>query len=406
MKMRLIICSSFILGFFCRVHAQNLRDPRFMARANEGFDDVFNMDYDKADRAFVSLEKEYPQHPQPPLYRASILWLKEMLRRQDLDLNRFISPAYFSKRTSQVMPAQERTDFYSKLQRSESLSNAILQKNSRDKDARYFLSTAYGLHSSFAMTIDHSLREAFSYGNKSYSLARQLTEEDASYYDAYLTAGIYNYVVGTLPWYMRWMIFIISSHGSRQDGIAYVKIASEKGQYMKDQAKLVSMVLYVREQRYAEGLELARELSRRFPRSYLFSINLAQILRFSGRKEEAVPLFLQIEKRVEAGEPNFDKLPLQSIRFSIGTELLFMGKLDLALERFQRCIDDPRNSVREKALSHLRLARILNWKGQRAAAIQECQRALSFPDFENSHDEAKKLLDELSRKKELSLPGR
>jgi len=39
-----------------------------MARANEGFDDVFNMDYDKADRVFASLEKDYPQHPQPPLY--------------------------------------------------------------------------------------------------------------------------------------------------------------------------------------------------------------------------------------------------------------------------------------------------------------------------------------------------
>jgi tetratricopeptide (TPR) repeat protein len=399
MKMRLILCATFILGFICSVQAQDLREPRFMARAQEGFIYFFNMDYDKADQTFALLEKDYPQHPQPPLYRASILWIKEMLRRQDMDLNRFISPAYFWKKTSHVMPARDRADFYNKLQRSEALSNAILQKNRRDKDARYFLSTAYGLHSSFAITIEHSLREAFSYGNKAYSIARQLTKEDRGYYDAYLTTGIYDYIVSNMPWYMRWMISIISSHGSKQDGIAGMKLASEKGQYVKDQAKLVSMVIYAREQHYSEALELARDLTRRFPRSYLFPINLAQILRFSGRKDEAVPVFLQIEKRVETGEPNFDKLPLQSIRFSIGTELLYMGKIDLAQERFRKCADDPRNSVREKALSHLRLARILNWKGQHVEAVQECQRTLTFPDFDNSHEEANQLLAELTRSK-------
>lgn len=396
MKLRLILYSIFILLISCNLNAQDLRDPRFTARAQQCFDDVFNMDYDKADRAFAVLEREYPQYPQPPLYRASIIWIKEMQRRQDLDLNRFMSPQYFTKKTSYVMPAQDRTEFYNKLQLSEALSNTILQKNRGDKDARYFLSTAYGLRSSFAITIEHRLREAFSYGNKAYSLARRLTDEDPGYYDAFLTTGIYDYIVGTMPWYMRWMISIISSHGSKQDGIEHVKLASEKGQYIKDQAELVAMVIYAREQRYPEALGLARDLTKRFARSYLFSINLAQILRFSGRKEEAIPVFLQIEKRAEAREPNFDKLPLQTLRFSIATELLYMGKLDLAQERFRKCIDDPRNSEREKALSHLRLARILNWKGQRAEAVQECRKALSFPNFDNSRQEANQLLKELS----------
>jgi tetratricopeptide (TPR) repeat protein len=397
MKARMSLFFFALLIFLPKLQAQSLRDARFMTRAEDGFQDIFNMDYDNADQSFASLERDYPQHPAPPMYRASIYWLKEMQRRQDLDLNRFITPTYFSARTDQVMPPQERAAFHRKLQQSESLSNSILRKSPRDKDARYFLLTSYGLRSSFAITVDHSLREAFSYGNKAYSAAKQLAAEDRDYYDAYLTAGIYEYIVGSIPWYMRWMVFVIGGHGSRQEGLAHLKLAADKGQYVKDQAQLVTMVLCVRERQYDQALGIARELTNRFPRSCLFPINLAQILRLDGRKDDAIPLFLQVEKKIEAGEPNFDKLPLPRFRFNLGIELLYMGKLDLAQERFRKCIDDPGNSEREKALSHLRLGQILDWRGKRAEAIEQCRLVLSLPDVDNSHDQAKKLLAKLTR---------
>lgn len=369
-----------------------------MTRAEAGFDEIFNMDYDQAERNFAALEKDYPQHPAPPLYRASIQWLKEMQRRQDLSLNRFLTATYFSSKTNEVMPPQERTEFFDEIQQSEALSRAILQKDRRDKDGRYFLATAYGLRASFAITIDHHLREAFNYGNKAYSYARQLTEEDPQYYDAYLTLGIYEYTVGSIPWYMRWMIYIVGARGSKQEGLDHIKLASEKGQYVKDQAKLVSMVLDAREHRYADGLALASNLSTRFPRSCLFPINLAQLLQLDGRKEESISLFLEIEKRIEKREPNFDKLPLPSYRFNLGTELLYMGKLDLAREHFKRSIDDPETPEREKALSHLHLGQILSWQGQTAEAAKECKVVLSLKDVDGSHDEARKLLNKINKR--------
>jgi tetratricopeptide (TPR) repeat protein len=390
---------AFILIVICpSLQAQDLRDPHFTARVESGFEDIFNMDYEKAEQTFTSVEQEYPQHPAPPLYLASIRWLKEMLRRQDLDMNRFIVPTYFSRKTGHIMPAAERTEFYKDLRRSESLSNAILKRNSRHPDALYFLSTAYGLRSSFAITIDHSLREAFSYGNKAYSVSKQITERDPKYYDAYLTLGLYEYIVGSIPWYMRWMIYVIGGRGNKQDGIAHLKLASEKGQYAKDQAQLVAMVVYVREQRYAEGMEIARNLEKRFPRSYLFPLNLAQILRFSGRKEESIAILLQVEKRCESKERNFDKLPIQTFRFNLATELLYMGRLDPAQERFRKCLVNSQLSEREKALSHLRLGQILEWKGQRTEAIKEWQLVLSLENFDNSHSDAQKLLAQIARK--------
>jgi hypothetical protein len=378
-----------------RLMGQELREPQFMEQAKPGFTDIFNLDYDKAQQVFVTLEKEYPQHPAPPLYLASIIWLKEMLRRQDLSLNRFIAASYFSKKTNEVMPPRERAAFLEDLQKSKALSDAILQKNPRDKDARYFVAMYYGLRASFAITIDHSLHDAFSNGNKAYSYSEQLIQEDPDYYDAYLTVGIYEYIVGSIPWYLKWLTFIIGAHGNKQEGLAHIGLAAEKGQYIKNEAKLVLMVLDVRDHQYAEALEIARYLHDRFPRSYLLALNVAQILRAEGNEDQAVAVLLDVEKQAEAGEPNYNELPLQTFRFNLGVELMNMDKLDLAQEQFQKSVEDPQTPDKQRALSHLRLGQILDRKGQSGQAEKECQAVLSLPDVDHSHDQAEQLLRKL-----------
>ena len=389
---------ALMLLFALQLPAQELREPRFMERAQAGFAHIYNLDYAEARQVFTSLEREYSRHPAPPLYLACILWLEEMLRRQDLTLNRFLYPSYFSGKTDQAMPPRERDAFFKNLQKSEALANAILKEIPQDKDGRYFLATSYGLRSSFAITIDHNLRSAFSNGVKAYSYTRKLTEDDPEYYDAYMTVGIYEYVVGSIPWYLKWMAFMVGARGSKQDGLKYLKLASEKGQYVRVEAQLVQMVLYVREHRYTEALEIARDLDRRYPRNFLFPLCAAQIASLAGQKDQAATMYLGVEKRVEGKEPNFDKIPLQTFRYSLASELMDMGKLDPAQDRFQKSIDDPLTPERERALSHLRLGRILEWKGRRAQAAAEYQIVLSLKDVENSHDKAARYLSILAGK--------
>lgn len=390
---------ALILLFVSQLPAQNLRDPLFMQRAQGGFRDIMNLDYDEAQQVFASLEKDYPKHPAPPLYSASIFWLQEMLRRQDLSLNRFIAPTYFSKKTDQTMPPSKRAAFFQGLQRSEALISALLKKDPKDKDARYFLGTAYGLRSSFAITIDHSLSDAFSNGKKAYTCARQLINEDPGYYDAYMATGIYEYVVDSIPWYWKWMAVVIGLRGDKEVGMSQLKLACEKGQYVKNEAQLVLMVMNVREHRYNEARDLSQRLHSQFPKSFLFALSHAQVLRLAGNKEQAVAAFLEVEKKIAAREPNFDSIPLQEFRYNLGAEFMAMDIQDLAQERFQLCVNDPRTQPREKTLAHLNLGRTLYWKGELAEAGKEWQIVLSQQDVENSHDQARDLLKRLKRKR-------
>jgi hypothetical protein len=116
----------------------------------------------------------------------------------------------------------------------------------------------------------------------------------------------------------------------------------------------------------------------------------------SGLKDQATAMLLQVEKLIEAKEPNFDKLPLRSFRFDMAVELMSMGQLDPAEERFRKVIDDPQASRKNKSLSHLRLGQILDWKHRPKEAVREYQTVLTFEDFNGSHARARELLKKLN----------
>src|SRR5215468_5672341 len=88
--------------------AQNLKTAEFQEGATKGFDHVYNLDYEEARAAFENLRQQYPRHPGPPLYLALTLWQHELFRRQDLGLDRLVSPESFVKATGQQMPVEDR----------------------------------------------------------------------------------------------------------------------------------------------------------------------------------------------------------------------------------------------------------------------------------------------------------
>jgi len=283
------------------VGAQSLREPAFMAQARRGFDDIYNLDYDQAEQVFRSLKREAPRHPAPPLYLGVIVWLRELFRRQDLDLDRFLSPAFFVRENQQAMPAAQRQNFFDDIHECQSLAQEGLTRNPRDVDALYFLAASHGILAAFSITLDHGLSKAFSYGNKAYDYGRQVIKLDPNYYDAYVTVGLFQYVLGSTPWYLRLLAAVVGFHGNKEQGLRGVEIAEVRGAYVKNDARVVQMVLSMFEGKTQDALRYAQELHRDFPRNYIFQINIAQILEITGRSDEAAAEYLEIVRRAAAG---------------------------------------------------------------------------------------------------------
>lgn len=370
----------------------DLRAPEFMARAEEGFAHIRNLDYDEAEQTFSRLEVQYPAHPAPPLYRATVVWLRELFERAELDLDRFVSPAYFTRTPQRPMDPGRRQAFERFIQECQARAHAVLDGSAGHADARYFLSASYGLQAAFTFTIDRSALQALKHGKAAYREQRALVDEHPEYYDAYVGVGLYEYVVASLPWYVKWLAALTGHHGSKERGMGYLRLATEKGRYVADDARVLLMVIFVRERRYEEALAVAQGLGAKFPRNYLFRLNQAQILERANRTDQAAHIYSEVVALAEAGRPHYDKIPLATFRYAIGKRLMELGDLPGALRQFERSVQDSGTPERERALAHLRAGQILDLRGQRDAATTHYHEVLRLRDVEGSHRAARRFL--------------
>ena len=372
--------------------AQSLRDPLFMKEAQTGFSQIFNMDYDQAVETFSSLKAAYPQHPAPPFYMATAVWLRELYEREDLDVDKFIAPGYFNRPADREMPSQEKQAFIDLVEESQRLAEVILEGKPENKDARYFLGSCYGLSAAFAFTIDRSRSRAFEEGRKAYKEHKRLLKEDPDYYDAYLSVGLYEYIVGNLPWYIKWLAALIGFRGSEMRGLEYLSLAAEKGPYVADQARALQMVLWVREKEFDKALENARSLHQEFPRSFLLHLNQAQILEKMGSTESAADSYVAVLRWAEEGRPNYGKIKLTAFRFAVGKKLMALKRPTLALEQFEKLLKSPQTPEQKRVSSHLMAGQILDLQGKRTEAVAHYTKVLELEEFENSHDRARDFL--------------
>ena len=86
--------------------------------------------------------------------------------------------------------------------------------------------------------------------------------------------------------------------------------------------------------------------------------------------------------------PNYQKVPLDALRYNIGKALMNFDRLELAQRLFAAAIQDSTTAERERALSHLYLGKVLDLGGNRQQAIANYQQVLSVANFEDSHSTA------------------
>jgi tetratricopeptide (TPR) repeat protein len=207
-----------------------------------------------------------------------------------------------------------------------------------------------------------------------------------------MTVGTYEYILGNLPWYIKWIAMIAGYRGSEERGFEYLVLAAEKSVFVNLDARVLLMVLYVREKEYAYGLQVAQQLHRRFPENFLINLNQAQILEQMGDREKAMRVYMDVIEKSEQGAKNYQKLPIETFRYTVGGKLAELDYPSEALALFLKSTRDLTTPPREKALSHLRAGELLDLMGRREEAIAQYEEVRRLRDFEGSHKAASRYL--------------
>jgi hypothetical protein len=355
------------------------------------------MDYDQAIELITENAETFPGHPGPPLARAAARWLRELYGRQEFDLSNFISPSHFTQDTEYKMPEKDREAYFNDVQESRKLAELYLEEHPNDKEGRYYLGAVESALAVFAITIDHNYLSALQHGRKAYQIQKAIVEEDAEFYDAYMTVGTYEYILGNLPWYIKWIAALAGLRGSEQRGFEYLVLAAEKAPFISKEARMLLMVLYVREKEYAYGLQIAQQMHHLYPQNFLLHLNQAQIYEHMNDTESAAAIYTDVVRYAEEGRESYHKLPLATFRYDAGMKLRELGEFEQALTLFEQSTRDPKTPESERALSHLRAGELLDLLGKPEEAVAQYQEVQRLENYEGTHEKAEQLLKKRER---------
>jgi len=390
----------------CSVSAQQpwLTDAereRFEALRRSGLEALYNIDYDKAERDFKDIVKLLPNHPGGYQLLAARLWIKTLYESRRLQSSLYNSEGFYSNGDDKVDPKIV-TEFRNLTRQSKLLAEAKLKQEPKNIEALDFLANTEGLKAAFEEAVERRHFAALRDGNDAVSHHREVLKLDPKYIDAQITIGLYEYVVGSLPLPVKILAGATGYRGSKRRGLQMLEQVAKEGRWAQDDAKSVLIVLYTREKRYADVLELSRELSAKYPRNYLLRLESADALvALAGvkRKEKDFAGAVQAEKEAFA---TFDELlrdrnvrdsaarALDLIHFKYGEVLLMAGYHERAAKEFLAATKVERAEPGLVTMAHLYAARAYDAGGKRDEALAQYKAVLARPNVYDAHEAAKR----------------
>ena len=214
-----------------------------------------------------------------------------------------------------------------------------------------------------------------------------------NYVDAKLVVGTHNYVMGSLPWSVKVAVALVGLSGTKEKGLEYLReVADSNGENSVD-AKVVLSVFLRREHRYDEARVLMHGLAGRYPGNYLFPLEEANLLRASGRVQEAAAAYRKVWQNGREGKygnlhyemaawglgellrsqkdyagaaaayelvseaPEPDPETLQKANLAAGEMYDLLQKRDLAMKKYESVLaENGSTPPAEKAREHIREA--------------------------------------------------
>ncbi|MFL6230491.1 MAG: hypothetical protein ACJ741_17095 [Pyrinomonadaceae bacterium] len=388
---------------------------RFDKLRAEGFEALMNLDYDAATARFKEMTQAFPDHPGGPQFLAAALWLKTLNSSRRLQSSLYNSDSFYEGDEDKVDPRIV-SEFRELTRTARLLEETRLLKDKNDVEALYFLGATQGLRAAFEAAVERRFVGALRDSKDAVESHRKVMQLDPSYHDAEITIGMYDYILGDLPWLYRQMAKVGGFSGSKKRGISTLEGITREGKWARDDARVLLLPLYKRERRFADAATTARELATKYPRNYIFKLETADALVSQAEtlratnpagaakiEQEAFNTFesLLSERAVKGAATR----QIDQIHFQYAEALYTAGQTERAAREFLAAAATPNAEASLATMAHLRAAQSLDLAGKRSDALAQYKAVLARPDVYKAHEEASRGLKEPYRKREATADG-
>jgi tetratricopeptide (TPR) repeat protein len=355
-----------------------------------GWQHFYNNEYDQAISDFESEARREPNNPDAYNHLAQAVLYKELFRNGVLESQLLTGTNSFLHAPKMNLEPAAKERFESATAKAIALAEERLEKNEDDSGALYALSVTHGLRANYYFLVEKSWTESLRAATASRRYSNRVLEVEPNLTDALLVQGLHDYVVGSLPFYVRMMGAVAGVHGNRDRGLRELNEVALHGTLNKYDAQILLAVIYRRERQPLPALSLLKQLSANFPRNYLLQLEQAQMYSDLGNKSSALAMLDQVEQMRSAGRPSYRSLAEEKVKYLRGDILFWHGDLASALTNFREvtqknCDVDRRTAV----LAWLRLGQTYDLQGDHQQAIRAYQETVKAAPESSVATEAK-----------------
>ncbi|MCI0336437.1 MAG: DUF3808 domain-containing protein [Acidobacteria bacterium] len=370
--------------------------PDVLELRREGNAATYNIDYATARLKYEEIRKRIPQHPAGDLYLATLIWLEHLNKSRRLqtslyrDESSFYAGAEKAKEESEgdaVDPAVDRA-FRDRMAQAKTKALALVNRDKNDADALYFLGSYYGVMAGYEASVARKFFAAMRNGSRSVDAHQKVLKLKPDYYDAYLSVGMYDYIVGSLPFAYKAIAAIAGVRGNKQRGIERLQTIVEKDAATADDARVLLLAVYQNEKKNEDALVILEYLSKKYPRSYLVKLEKAYTLVTLKRPEDAYKAFEEVLND-PAAAPAADL-----VHYQYAEALALNKEFQRAAEHFLAVQKSNGADTNLATVALLRAAQIYDLGGQRADAIAQYRAVLARPNVFDTREQAERGLKE------------
>ena len=244
---------------------------------DEGFQLLYNLDFDQAHEMFLAWQREHPQDPVGPTAEAAGLLFSEFQRLGILEAQFYENDKRFLGRDKPAENPGVRHRFNAALTLAEKKATVRLAGNPRDRDALFAMTLSSGLQADYAALIEKRNMSSLHYTRDASDWAGKLLAVDPDCYDARVATGFSKYIIGSMAAPMRWLLRIGGVAGDKKQGIIELQLTAERGQYLAPFARILLAIAYVRDKDNIRARRLLAGLRDEFPKNPLFARELARL---------------------------------------------------------------------------------------------------------------------------------
>lgn len=363
-----------------------LQDPL----QNPGFVHFFNNEYDEAINYFEKQVAADEKNPEQYNHLAQAILYRELFRNGSLESQLVGGNNAFLRRDKMKIKPEDKQRFLSCLEKAFLLSEAELKLNPRDARALYQEAVTHGLRANYYFLVEKAWTDSLRAAAASRKADEQVIEIEPGFVDTHLILGVYGYVVGSLPFYMRALGAVGGFHGDREGGIKQLQLVASKGVLNKYDAQVLLAVLYRREHRAKQAIPLLKSLAQQFPRNTLFRFEQVQMYSDLGDEKSALEVLATIDHLQRTGAPGYAQLPPDKVRFVAGNLYFWYNDLPSALDELKQVTKDANDlDLNTALLSWLRLGQILDLQGRHTQAVQAYRESMKVAPGSEVASEAK-----------------